>query len=114
MHARVRIVRAQECATRVLRDRKGYLFPVRTDVSGRSHVYNSVPLDLVPALREVLDTGVAAVRLDLQMLTTPQAAAQVARARRRALAAVASGIDVPQSRAAGAPTTTGHFFRGLL
>ena len=82
-------------------------------VRGRSHVYNSVPLDLVPALREVLDTGVAAVRLDLQMLTPPQAAAQVARTS-RALAAVASGIDAPTSRAAGAPTTTGHFFRGLL
>jgi putative protease len=100
-------------AERVLRDRKGYLFPVRTDLSGRSHVYNSVPLDLVPTLREVLETGVTAVRLDLQMLTPSHAAAQVARTS-RALAAVASGIDVPESRAAGAPTTTGHFFRGLF
>jgi U32 family peptidase len=100
-------------AARVLRDRKGYLFPVRTDLWGRSHVYNSVPLDLVPVLREVLDTGVAAVRLDLEMLTPSQAAAQVARTS-RALAAVGTGIDAPTPRAVGAPTTTGHFFRGLL
>ena len=100
-------------AMRVLRDRKGYVFPVRTDIAGRSHVYNSVPLDLVPVLREVLDTGVAAVRLDLQTLTPSQAAAQIARAS-KAMVAVTSGIDVPDSGTAGAPTTTGHFFRGLL
>ncbi len=110
----------RECAScgrrasvRLLRDRKGYLFPVRTDVSGRTHVYNSVPLDLVPALPEVLATGVDAIRLDLQMLAEADAVAQVRRVV-EALETAASGKDFSAKGTAGTPTTTGHFFRGLL
>ncbi len=51
---------------RFLRDRKGYSFPLRTDSSGRTHIYNSVPLDLTHAFPEVLATGVSALRLDLE------------------------------------------------
>jgi putative protease len=98
---------------RFLLDRKGYRFPVSTDRSGRSHVYNSVPLDLIPALGEVLATGVSALRLDLQMLEVEEAAAHVRRAV-RALAAAEAGVELADTRAAGATTTTGHFFRGLL
>ena len=75
----------RECAARAtrsadaacLRDRKGYEFPVRTDVSGRSHVYNSVPLDLIAALREVLDAGVCGAP------ARPADAETAARGRRR-------------------------------
>jgi U32 family peptidase len=98
---------------RFLLDRKGYRFPIRTDLSGRTHVYNSVPLDLVPALDEVVGTGVGAVRLDLQMMTGEDAAIQVRRAI-RVLAAVESGVDIPEKRSADSSTTTGHFFRGML
>jgi putative protease len=100
-------------ASRLLQDRKGYRFPIRSDSAGRTHVYNSVPLDLVPALGEVLDTRVAALRLDLQMLPAREAAAQVKRVA-KALEMAASGADLAQQRVAGSPTTTGHFFRGLL
>ena len=93
-----------------LLDRKGYRFPVRTDPSGRSHVYNSVPLDLLASIDEVLETGVAAVRLDLELLTAEDAAAQT----RRARAALDSGSARVSGRAVGARTTTsGHFFRGV-
>jgi len=103
----------RRAAPRFLRDRKGYRFGVRTDLSGRSHVYNSVPLDLVPSLREVADTGVAVLRLDLQMLSAREAAIQVKRVA-ETLESVAAGRDVPQKHAGASPTTTGHFFRGLL
>jgi putative protease len=109
--------RCGQCARRAdrrfLLDRKGYRFPVQTDRSGRTHVYNSVPLDLVPALGEVVGTGVNAIRLDLQMMTGEDAATQVRRTI-RVLAAVESGVDIPEKRAADASTTTGHFFRGML
>ncbi len=100
-------------ARRLLQDRKGYRFPVTTDLAGRSHVYNSVPLDLVPVLDEVLSTGVRAVRLDLQMLPTDEAVMQVRRVAGM-LEAIESGIEISDQRTAGTPTTTGHFFRGLI
>ena len=62
---------------RFLRDRKGYSFPVRTDLAGRTHIYNAVPLDLTHALPEVLATGVAALRLDLETERANSAAAIV-------------------------------------
>jgi putative protease len=96
-----------------LRDRKGYRFPVRTDTSGRSHIYNSVPLDLVPALAEVVGTGVSAIRLDLQLVSEGEAAAQVRRVI-QAMSAVEAGVDIPAPRTVASPSTTGHFFRGLL
>ena len=44
---------------------KGYEFPVTSDRFGRSHIFNSVPLDVVHAMAEILDAGVGAVRVDL-------------------------------------------------
>jgi len=95
---------------RFLRDRKGYSFPVKTDSSGRSHVYNSVPLDLTHALPELLATGVAALRLDLETEPANRAAAEVARVR-QALQDTLAGrepVRVERDR-----VTSGHFFRGV-
>jgi putative protease len=100
---------ARRRAPRWLKDRKGYRFPVRTDEFGRSHVYNAVPLDLLGSLREVLSTGVRAVRLDLETLSAAEAATGVARAR-RALA----GETLPERHdSSRSSRTTGHFFRGV-
>jgi putative protease len=106
---------AQACASckrrrdrRYLLDRKGYRFPVMTDPTGRTHLFNSVPLDLLSVMGEVRDAGVSAVRLDLETLDVSEIAGAV----RRAVAA----LDAPQ-RAQGtvrdATTTTGHFYRGV-
>ncbi|NTU71369.1 MAG: U32 family peptidase [Coriobacteriia bacterium] len=95
---------------RGLRDRKGYTFPVRTDVSGRSHLYNSVPLDLTGAMDEVLAAGVSALRLDVHTENTRTAEAavrEVISACRDALA----GRD--RQGSARSATTSGHFFRGV-
>jgi putative protease len=98
---------------RFLLDRKGYRFPVRTDLAGRSHLYNSVPLDLVPALGEVLGAGVSAIRLDLQTLTAHEAVAQLRRVI-SALETAGSLTGGSDRTASDSRTTTGHFFRGLL
>lgn len=94
-----------------LRDRKGYEFPVITDVTGRSHVYNSVPLDLLAALPELVDAGVAAVRVDLA-IETPDEAFEVVRTVKRAIDAAAAGAPLPQAAREGR-TTSGHYYRGL-
>ena len=96
---------------RTLRDRKGYLFPVRTDSTGRSHVYNSVPLDLTPALADLVSAGVAALRIDLTMESVAEATGIVSNVR-LALDEAYAGIGKPAVRQT--ESTSGHFFRGLI
>lgn len=94
-----------------LKDRKGYRFPVRTDESGRTHVYNSVPLDLLDVVDEVLDKGVSALRLDLETFTSSEAVSAVKRARR---ALDMGGGAKSEHRDHGrSARTTGHFYRGI-
>jgi len=95
----------------ILRDQKEYEFPVVTDTSGRSHVYNSVTLDLSRALDEVLATGVAAVRLDMTV-ESPEEAARITGSFVRMVAAVEAG-GAPPENALVSPATSGHFFRGV-
>lgn len=105
--------RCESCARRTgthfLKDRKGYRFPVVTDATGRSHVYNSVPLDLTEALPELIVAGITEFRVDVDTLGPAQAAHAIA-AVRSALHAAGTG-RIPAERAAG--TTTGHYFRGV-
>jgi putative protease len=97
---------------RLLRDRKGYEFPVVTDVSGRSHVFNAVPLDLGAVLPELVSAGVSAVRLDLE-LETAEGAARHTAAFRTLLQRAGTGIaSTPREK--GSATTSGHYFRGVL
>jgi len=95
-----------------LRDKKGYCFPVSSDPFGRSHVYNSVPLDLTAAFPELLDSGVAALRLDLENALNTQAAKEVARARRNLIAMAGDEeLELPRRPET---VTKGHFFRGVV
>ncbi|PKQ09985.1 MAG: peptidase U32, partial [Actinobacteria bacterium HGW-Actinobacteria-9] len=73
-----------------LRDAKGYSFPVMTDIMGRSHVFNSVPLDLTRALPELIEAGVAAVRLDFTVERFQQAQ-KITRLVREAVVAAVAG-----------------------
>ena len=107
--------RCDRCARRagrwVLRDQKGYEFPVTTDRSGRARIANSVTLDLTRALDEVLAAGVSAVRIEI----TDEPVAEVARVVRTvvgAVASVAAGL-APPSDPVVSPATSGHFFRGV-
>jgi putative protease len=95
---------------RFLRDRKGYELPVITDPTGRSHIYNAVPLDLTAALPELLECGVSALRLDLETVPANTAASWVARVR-QALQDTLAGRD-PITPEKGT-VTAGHFYRGV-
>jgi putative protease len=94
-----------------LRDRKDYVFPVTTDAHGRSHIYNSVSLDLSRAIGEIVESGVAAVRLDLHM-ETPSEAAALVRSYRKLIEGAVAGRRAPEEPLVS-PSTSGHFFRGL-
>lgn len=95
---------------RYLRDRKGYELPVVTDPTGRSHVYNAVPLDLTAALPELLECGVSALRLDLETVPANTAASWVARVRQALQDTLAGRTPVTPEKGS---VTSGHFYRGV-
>jgi putative protease len=95
----------------VLVDRKGYRTPVTTDAAGRAHIYNAVPLDLSRSIAELLESGVNAVRLEMQSASRDEAVSVTREWRKRLNAAVA-GKQLPFTPIAE-PSTTGHFYRGV-
>jgi putative protease len=101
----------RRAAGHMLRDRKGYLFPVVTDVLGRTHLFNSVRLDLSAVLGDIIGAGVSSVRLDLELETVEAARSAVERFR-----SLLENGGAPASGPARreADTTTGHYFRGVL
>ena len=82
-----------------------------TDVSGRSHVYNSVPLDLGASIPGMAAVGVSAFRLDLELDDAGAAAAHTRRFR-QLLERTAMGV-VSEHGQRDSKTTSGHYFRGV-
>jgi len=102
----------RRAGVRVLRDRKGYLFPVQTDFTGRSHLFNSVPLDLTSSLPAILESGIAALRIDMSTESPSEAALVVSRV--RSALEVAYRHPTRSAPAKDPQSTSGHFFRGLI
>jgi putative protease len=107
---------AHHCATcvrrktpRLLEDRKGYRFPIRTDDAGRSHLFNAVSLDLVPSMPELVGLGISTLVVDGTLMTTKELKTEVARAVRGRDLAVKGAGSLPKREG----YTTGHFFRGV-
>lgn len=92
-----------------LSDRMGYEFRVVSDCFGRSHLYNSVQLDIVPALKGLMEARVSAFMIDATLMD-PEQTAQATGRLRRALRDVSDGDPAP----AKLPnTTSGHLHRGV-
>lgn len=102
-----------ECARRKsphhLKDRKGYEMTVITDVTGRSHLYNAVSLDIAHLAPELIRAGVSAFLVDTTLMNVSETTKKVQRAVRARDIALKSGDKV--SKAEGA--TSGHLFRGV-
>ncbi|MCL2882941.1 MAG: U32 family peptidase, partial [Coriobacteriia bacterium] len=106
--------RCESCARRksprLLRDEKGYEFSVKTDQFGRSHLYNSYALDLVPLLPQLVTAGLNSFLVDATLLNNRDLSAEVARA--------AHGLDLALHKNGSLPKregyTTGHLFRGVF
>ena len=93
----------------MLKDRKGYRFPVVTDDAGRTHLYNAVPLGAVGALGKLIEAGVGFVRVDVETESPAGAAAEV----RRVVGALKTSLAGGEAPRIEGPSTTGHFFRGV-
>lgn len=107
---------AQNCAScarrkspHFLKDRKGYDFPVVTDQLGRSHLYNSVQLDVVHALPDILQAGVSWLMVDATMLNVDETTQAVQRLVRARNLAHSQGAALPKEPGC----TSGHLFRGV-
>ncbi len=93
----------------VLRDRKGYEFPVVTDELGRSHLYNAVQLDIVPDIPSLLASGITAFMIDAALMNGEETAQAVGRVKRALRVAQSDG----NSLAKMPDTTSGHLHRGV-
>lgn len=105
---------AEECATcsrrkspHYLGDRKGFEFPVVTDALGRSHLYNSVPLDVAHAVPDLIACGISALLVDTSLMNTEEAAQAVARVVRARNVAQRDGNAIAKNHDA----TSGHLYR---
>ena len=87
---------------RYYRDRKGYLFPVTTDVTGRGHLYNAVKLDTVHAVGDLKRAGVVGFAVDTTLLDEAEGEQQYYRIRR---AMQGKPIEKEEN------TTAGNLFR---
>lgn len=96
--------------THRLVDRKGFEFPVITDMLGRSHLYNGIELDAVPNIPDFIDMGITAFMVDTTLMDKKSAESAIARVTR------AVGLAQSEHRSVGKRpgTTTGHLFRGVL
>ena len=107
---------AQQCQTCERRstahrlvDKKGFDFPVITDLLGRSHLFNGVSLDAVPTIVDFADIGISAIMVDTTLMGKKAASEAVGRAvRARDLA-----LSEHRALAKKPGTTTGHLFRGV-
>ena len=90
-------------------DRKGFDFPVVTDMLGRSHLYNGVELDIAQNIVDLIDIGIGAVMVDTTLMDKKGALDAVGRVVR------ARDLALSEHRAVGKRpnTTTGHLFRGV-
>ncbi len=103
----------QRCGLRrrdlALRNIDGKVFPVRTDVHGRSHLYDSAPLDITPQVPQLIAAGVSSFMVDGTIMGADELGRAVTHAR-RALDAASSGRK-PSKRLPG--TSTGCLFVGV-
>ena len=92
-----------------LKNIDGRLLPVRSDIHGRSHLYDAYPIDATPQIPQLLAAGVTRFLVDGTLCGPDELARLVARAR-RALDAARGGRK-PAPRMQGA--TSGCLFVGI-
>ncbi len=98
-----------------LKDEKGFIFPVRTDIRGRTHIFNSKELCLLEDIPRLVDTGISRLRIDARM-ADPSITGQVVGSYRDA---IDSYYDEHKAgdrkcRDVSEEFTRGHYRRGVL
>ncbi|MDM8301692.1 U32 family peptidase [Collinsella tanakaei] len=92
-----------------LRNIDGKVLPIRTDIHGRSRLYDGISLDLTPQLPRLLSAGLTRFAVDGTLIDADELAQLVSRAR-RALDAAQAGRK-PAKRLPG--TSAGCLFVGV-
>lgn len=105
-----------DCARCRLRARKlalknidGKVMPVRTDIHGRSRLYDAYPIDITPQIPQLMAAGITRYMVDGTLLDADETARAIARAHRAVEAAKAG--RKPAERMRGA--TSGCLFVGI-
>ena len=93
----------------MLKDRKGYEFPVVTDAMGRSHLYTAVELDIASSMPELLAAGISSYMVDATLMNVEETHAAVSRAVRARDVAQRDGNALAKTPG----TTSGHLYRGV-
>ena len=70
-----------------LKNIDGRLLPVRSDIRGRSHLYDSELLDVTPHIPQLMRAGISRVLVDGTLMDTDELTRMVVRARRAIVAA---------------------------
>ncbi len=92
-----------------LRSKDGSLWPVQTDVHGRSRIYSAEPLDATPQADELLRAGVTRFAVDATLMDPDEAASAIRRVVRQVEAAQRGSR--PSPRLPG--HNSGHLFAGI-
>ena len=103
----------ERCRLRVrkmsLKNIDGRMLPVRTDIHGRSHLYDAYPIDATPQIPQLLRAGVSRFMVDGTLNTPDELVRLVARTRRALEAALAGRKPAPRMQGA----TSGCLFVGI-
>ena len=85
------------------------MLPVRTDIHGRSRLYDAYPLDLTPQMPALLSAGVTRFLVDGTLLEPAELSDQTERARRALDAARAGRKPAPRQKG----SSSGCLFVGV-
>ncbi|MDO9098963.1 MAG: U32 family peptidase, partial [Candidatus Methanoperedens sp.] len=95
----------------LLKDEKGFAFPVKTDRQNRTYVMNSRELCMLEHLSEIIKAGVNCLRIEAKTYDKDMTK-EITRAYREAIDNIICGKKVEKQ--CPEDYTTGHYFRGVL
>ncbi len=92
-----------------LKDEKGFIFPVKTDLQGRTYIMNSRELCMLEYVPDLIKAGVDCMRIEARMYD-PEKTGKITRIYRDAI----DDCDIEMRCSDIGEYTTGHYFRDVL
>jgi putative protease len=95
----------------LLKDEKGFSFPIKTDMQNRTYVMNSRELCMLEYVPDIVKAGVGCLRIEAKTYDKDKTG-EITRAYREAIDNCIAGKKTGKS--CSGEYTTGHYFRGVL
>ncbi|TRZ87950.1 MAG: U32 family peptidase [Methanosarcinales archaeon] len=92
-----------------LKDEKGFIFPVNTDLQGRTYIMNSRELCMIEHVPDLINAGVDCLRIEAKTYDW-ETTGRITRAYRDAI----DNFHAKRKCSDLSEHTTGHYFRGVL